>query len=87
MVKNFLALEVKKLHSFIAPIFGIYVKFLDFLFLDKFTTVLLALLPPLSTILLLLALNTFGANLSNDLVIFNKKISGAATLLKPWMKH
>ena len=76
-------LEVEKLGFFIAPIFDIYVKFLDFSFLDKFTTVLLALLPlPLLTNLLLSALNTFGADFSNNSIIFYRNISDIAILLK-----
>ena len=81
-LKAFLALEVRKLDSLIAPIFGIHVKFLDLLFLDEFTIVLLALLPT-STISLSLALNVFGANSSDDPVVFNREVSSAAILLKP----
>ena len=73
-------LGVKKLGSPVVSIFGIYVKFLDFLFLDKFTTVSLAL-PPISTTLLSRALNAFKAK-SDDLIAFNSKISSAAILLK-----
>ena len=76
-------LEIKKVNSSIILIFGIYVKFLDLLFLDKFKTVLLALLLPWSTTLLLLALNAFGDNFLDDLVIFNKKINSITILLKP----
>ena len=59
--------------------------FLDLLFLDKFTTVSLAL-PPLPTIiLLLLALNVFKAKSDNP-VFFNKKVNNAAILFKLWIK-
>ena len=85
-MKDFLVLGVRKVDFFVALIFGIYVKFLDFLFLDKFTTVLLAFLPPLSTTLFLSAQNTFKANSDNS-VVFNRKISYATILLKPWIKH
>ena len=37
-------LEIKKRNFFIAQIFGIYIKFLDLLFLDEFTFISLALL-------------------------------------------
>ena len=80
-LKVFLVLDIKKLGLSVAPIFGIYVKFLNFLFLDKFTTIPLALLSTLITSLSL-ALNTFAAE-SNDPVAFNSKISSAAILLKP----
>ena len=83
MLKTFLALEVKKIGFSIALIFGICIKFLDLLFLDKFTIVLLTLLLllPLTT-LLSLSLNIFKANSLDNLDIFNKKTSGAAILLK-----
>ena len=58
--------EIRKLSSLVTPIFGIYVEFLDISFLDKFTTIPLAL-PPTPTTLLLLALNAFGAK-SDDLI-------------------
>ena len=66
-----------------ALIFGIYVNFLD-----EFITVSLAFLllsPP--TILLSLTLNAFGAGFSDNLVIFNRKISSAAIFLRPWIKR
>ena len=64
-------LEVKKLGSPIALIFGTCVGFLDILFLDEFTTVLLAL-SSTSTTLLLLALNAFGVK-SNDPIALTVK--------------
>ena len=81
--------KIKKINFFIALIFGIYVKFIDLSFfnlLDEFTTVLLALLLLLLTISLLLVLNIFKANFSNNPIIFNIKISSIAILLKFWMK-
>ena len=68
--------------SLVAPIFGIYV-------FDKgeFLTVSLALLPTPATTLLLSALDAFGANLSDNPIVFNIKLSGAATLLKPYIKR
>ena len=78
-------LGIIKLDSLIALIFGIYVKFLDFLFLVEFMTILLALLST-STILLSLAINTFNLKFGN-LIVFNKDISSAAILLKPWIKY
>ena len=75
-------LGVKKEGFRIALILGICIKFLDLSFLDKFTTILLILLSLALTILLLLALNAFKAEL-NDLVVFNKKKNYAAILLKP----
>ena len=75
-------LEIRKIDFFVTLIFGIYIKFLDLLFLDKFTTVSLTLLLSLLTTLLLLILNTFKAKFDNP-VIFNKKISVVAILLKP----
>ena len=89
-LKAFLAPEVKNIGSLVT---SIHVKFLDFLFFDfldwdKFLTVLSAipLLTPLTT-LLLSVLNTFGANISDDLVVFSIEVSGAAILLKPRMKR
>ena len=79
-LKTFLALKVKKVDSFIAPIFDIHVNFLDILFLDKFTTILLAL-QLTSTILLLLTLNIFKAG-SDNLIAFNNKVNSIAILLK-----
>ena len=69
----------------VVSIFGIYVKFLDLLFLDKFTTVSLILLLLLLTTSLLLALNAFKVKFDN-FVVFNKKISNIAILFKPKMK-
>ena len=51
--------KIRKICSPIASIFAICIKFLDLLFLNKFTTILLALLPPLLIISLSLALNAF----------------------------
>ena len=80
-LKTFLALEVRKINFSIASIFGIYVNFLDLLFLDEFTIVLLALLL-ISKILLLSILNLFEVKF-DDLIAFNSKISNATILLKP----
>ena len=80
----FLILRVRKLSSLVALIFGIYIKFRDLSFLDllnKFTTILLALLST-STILLSLALNVFKAK-SDNLIVFNNKVSRVAIPLKP----
>ena len=81
-VKVFLALGVRKLSSSVAPIFGICINFPD-----KLMTVSLALLQPLPTTSLLLALNAFGGNSLGDSVVLNGEISGAAILLKPWIKR
>ena len=68
-------LGVKKVYFLIAPIFGIFDKFLD-----EFMTVLLVLLlTPTSS--LLSAQNVFKAK-SNNLVVFNNKVNSAAILLK-----
>ena len=75
-------MEVRKLGSLVALIFSTYVKFLDFSFfnwIDKFTTVSLALLPT-STTSLSSALNGFRAKF-NDLVAFNGKVNGVPTLI------
>ena len=85
-LKVFLVLKIKKVDFFVALIFDKCINFLDLLFLDKFIIVSLALLLLSLTTLLLSALNTFGAK-SNDLVIFNKKISNAIILLKLWIKR
>ena len=77
MIKSFLMSRVRKLGFFVAPIFSICIKFLVFLFLDKFTTVSLSLLPTLIN-LLLSAVNVFKAKF-NNLVTFNSKISNAPT--------
>ena len=74
-------LGIRKLGFFVAPIFGIHVDFLDFLFLDKFITVLLALSPLSPTTSLSSALNAFGAKLNNP-VIFNREVDDVAILLK-----
>ena len=79
-------LEVRKLGSPVALIFGIRIEFPDLLFLDKFMTVSLALLLSPPTISLLSILNVFEAKF-NNLVVFNKEISGAATLPKSLMKR
>ena len=81
-LKAFLALGVRKLGSPVTPIFGIHVNFLD-----KFLIVSLALPPPLPTTLLSSALNLFGADSSDNPVVFNRKVSGIAILLKSWMKR
>ena len=78
-------LKVKKIDFFVTSIFGIYIKFQDFLFLSKYKTVLLALTLPALTTLLLLALNAFGVAFY-DLVIFNNEINDIAILLKAWIK-
>ena len=77
-------LEVKKLGSSVALIFSTCVDFLNFLFLDKFTTV--SSLQPLTTSLLA-ALNALKANCLDDPVVFNIKVSGVAILLKSWIKR
>ena len=76
---------IKKVDSPIALIFGIYVKFLDLLFfnlLKKSTIVSLTLALPLSTIFLLLALNAFKANFSDNPIIFNIEVNNTVILLK-----
>ena len=82
MVKDFLTLRFRKVSSSIILIFSIHVKFLDLLFLDKFMTVSLALLPPLPTISLSSVLNAFEAKFDNP-VVFNREISYTVILLKP----
>ena len=77
-LKAFLVLEVNKLGSLVASIFGIYVNFLN-----EFLTVLLALPPSPPTISLLSALNVFGVDFLDDSVIFNIEISSVVILLKP----
>ena len=75
---------MKKIDSLIALILNIYIKFLNLLFfnlLNKFIFVSLALLSTLITSLLL-ALNTFKTNFSDDLIIFDIKINCTAILLK-----
>ena len=81
-LKVFLASRFRKIGFFVALIFDTCVKFLDLLLLDKFRTILVALALLLSTILLSSTLNIFRANFSKDLVVFNRKISDAAILLK-----
>ena len=61
-------------------------KFLDLLFFDllklnKFTTILLGILP-LLIILLLSVFNTFRADFPNNLIIFSIEISKVAILSK-----
>lgn len=78
----------RKIDFLVASIFDTSVKFPDLLFvnfldLNKSTTVLLALLLSPPTTSLLLALKAFEADFPNNLVVFNIKISGAANLLKP----
>ena len=91
-LKASLALGVKKIGSPIALIVGIRVEFPDLLFfdfldLDEFLIVSLTLLLPPPTTLLLPALNVFRVNFSDDLIIFNIKVSDIAILLKPQMKR
>ena len=91
-LKVSLASGVRKVGSPVAPIVDTRVKFSDLLFfnfldLDECFIVSLILLPSPPTNLLLPALNAFGANSSNDLVVFNIEMSGAAILLKPQMKR
>ena len=85
-LKAFLVSEVRKLGSPVAPIFGIRVEFLDLSFFgqihDRFISFITT--PTTSSSL---ALNAFGANLSDDLVIFNREVSGAVILLKSRMKR
>ena len=85
MLKIFLTLGIKKIDFSIALIFDIYVKFLDLLFLDKFTTILLALLLS-SKILSSLIWNAFGTNFLDGLFVFNIEINNTAILLKSWIK-
>ena len=80
-LKVFFASKVKKLGSLISWIYSIYVNFLNLLFLDKFTTILLALSLSSSTNSLLSIPNAFEAKLYN-LVIFNREVSDIAILLK-----
>ena len=76
-------LWVRKVGFFIALKFDTRIKFSN-----KFLTIsLVLLLPSLSTTLLLLVLNTFGANSLNNLVVFNKEINNIAILLKFSIKH
>ena len=78
MVKNLLSIKIQKVGFLIALISGTCIKFLN-----EFLSVLLALSPllPLTTFLLL-ALNVFRADFLNNLVVFNKKVSNTAILLK-----
>ena len=78
--------RLRKIGFFITLIFDIYIKFLDLLFVDKFTIVLLVLLLSLSTTPFLLALNAFGALFDNPF-IFNKEVSNSTILLKSLIKH
>ena len=74
-------LRVKKIGLLIALIFSIHIEFLNLLFLDKFTTVLLAL-PLLSlTTSLSSTVNTFEVKCDN-FVILNRKINNTVILLK-----
>ena len=84
-LKAFLASKVRKLDFLVAPIFGICVHFLDFLFLnlDESTTISLALPLPPPTTLLLPALNALKANFLDNLIVFNIEVSSTAILLKP----
>ena len=66
-------LGVKKIDLLVALIFIIYVKFLN-----KFIIVLLVLPPLLLTTLFSLALNAFGANPLDNLVVFNREVSSVA---------
>lgn len=82
MVKNFLVPGVKNIGFPVAPIsFCIHrssrlLVFYYFWTLDDFLTVFLALLSStLLTILLLLVLNAFRANISDNLIIFNIEVS------------
>ena len=91
-LKAFLALGVKNIGFPIASMSKKCVEILDFLFfdfldLDEFLTVLLTLLPLFPTTSLASAPNVFGANFLDDSVVFNIEVSGAAILLKPWMKR
>ena len=83
-LKASLVLGVKNINSSVTPE---YIKISDFLFfnfldLDKSIIILLALLPP-STTSLFSALNIFGADNPDDLVVINIEVSGAAILMKP----
>ena len=81
-LKASLALGVKNPDSLIAPIFGARV--LD---RGKFLIISLILLPIPPKTSILSVLNVFGANFLDDPVVFNIEVSGAAILLKPWMKR
>ena len=81
--------EVRKLGSSEAMTFATVQAFEVFrLFddLDASTTVSSALPPPPTTSSFS-ALNAFGADNPDDPVVFNIEVSGAAILLKPWMKR
>ena len=67
-LKIFLVSKVRKIGFLIALIFGIHVKFLDLLFLNKFTAVFLTLLSPSPTTLLSLVLKTFEAKFDNSII-------------------
>ena len=86
-LKIFLVSKFRKIDFPIARIFCARVKFSDFLFfdfldLDKFLTVSLVLLPPSQITLFSSVLNTFKANISDNLVVFNIEVNDAAILLK-----
>ena len=72
-------MEIRKISFFITLIFSTYVQFLDLLFLDKFITILLALL---SLATLLLSVMTLFEIKSDNQIIFNIKVSSIAILLK-----
>ena len=65
----------------------VHVRISDLLFfdLDEFLAVLSALQLPLPTISSS-ASSTLGVDSDNP-IVFNIEVSGAATLLKPWMKR
>lgn len=77
--------EFRKVDFYIALI---HIKFLNFLFidflnLDNFLTVLLVLSPILFSLTsLLLVLNSFENNFSNNLIVINIQISNITILLK-----
>lgn len=79
-LKAFLLLKVKKIDYLVALI---YMKFLDFLNLNKFLNILLTLL--LLTTLLSSTLSAFGIKFDN-VVVFNIKVNDAVILLKSWIK-
>ena len=77
IIRAFLALRFRKISSLIALIFDICVKFLN-----EFLIVSLVLLPSLPTTSLSSALNAFGIDFFDDLIVFNKKVTSTAILLK-----
>ena len=85
-LKASLMLGIRKVGSSVASISEECIKisnllFFDFLEIDEFLTVSLAL-PPTPTTSLLSALNAFRIKF-DDLVVFNIEVSSAAILLKP----